>query len=99
MLTHKQLRTKALANAEVKAEYKKLVEEFYLLGEFLKARAVHDLTHEQVVTKISRVNMKSALLRSEKQASASRRPPKYLNLHRSGVSTGFRRGNLELPFA
>ena len=30
MLTHKQLRTKALANAEVKAEYEKLADEFFL---------------------------------------------------------------------
>ena len=51
MLTHKQLRTKALANAEEKAEYEKLAEEISLLDEFLKARAAHDLTHEQVVAK------------------------------------------------
>ena len=51
MLTHKQLRTKALANAEVKAEYDKLAGEYSLLNEFLKARAAHDLTHEQVVAK------------------------------------------------
>ena len=31
MLTHKQLRTKALARAEVKAEYEKLADEFSLL--------------------------------------------------------------------
>lgn len=36
MLTHKQLRTKALANAEVKAEYEKLADEFSLLDEFLR---------------------------------------------------------------
>ena len=51
MLTHKQLRTKALANTGVKAEYEKLAGEFSLLNEFLKARAAHDLTHEQVVAK------------------------------------------------
>jgi hypothetical protein len=60
MLTHKQLRTKALANAEVKAEYEKLAEEFSLLDEFLKARAAQGLTQAQVVTRICRVNMKSA---------------------------------------
>ena len=44
MLTHKQLRTKALARAEVKAEFEKLADEFSLLGEFLKARAAQGLT-------------------------------------------------------
>ena len=40
MLTHKQLRTKSLANAEVKAGYEKLADEFSLLDEFLKERTV-----------------------------------------------------------
>lgn len=39
MLTHKQLRTKALARIEVNAEFEKLADVFFLLGEFLKARA------------------------------------------------------------
>ena len=34
MLTHRQLRTKALANAEVKVECEKLADEFSLLDEF-----------------------------------------------------------------
>jgi hypothetical protein len=37
MLTHQQLRTKALADAPVKAEFDKLSEEFSQLDEFLKA--------------------------------------------------------------
>ena len=44
MLTHKQLRNKALANADVKAEFDKLADEFALLDEFLKARAAQGLT-------------------------------------------------------
>jgi transcriptional regulator with XRE-family HTH domain len=52
MLTHKQLRTKAMANAEVKAEYEKLANEFSLLDEFLKARAAQGLTQAQVAEKI-----------------------------------------------
>ena len=43
MLTHRQLRTKALANAGVKAEYEKLGDEFAVLNEFLKTRAAHGL--------------------------------------------------------
>ena len=52
MLTHKQLRTKALGNAEVKAEYDKLADEFAFLDEFLKARAAQGLTQAQVAEKI-----------------------------------------------
>ena len=52
MLTHKQLRTNALASAEVKAEYEKLANEYSLLDEFLKARAAQGLTQAQVTEKI-----------------------------------------------
>ena len=44
MLTHKQLRAKALADAAVKAEFDKLSDEFSLLDEFLKARSSQGLT-------------------------------------------------------
>jgi transcriptional regulator with XRE-family HTH domain len=63
MLTHKQLRTKALANAEVKAEYDKLAGEFSLLAEFLKARAAQGLTQAQVAEKIG--TTQSAVARME----------------------------------
>ena len=63
MLTHKQLRTKALANTEVKAEYEKLADEFSLLDEFLKARAAQGLTQAQVAEKIG--TTQSAVARME----------------------------------
>jgi transcriptional regulator with XRE-family HTH domain len=63
MLTHKQLRTKALANAEVKAEYEKLADEFSLLDEFLTARAAQGLTQAQVAEKIG--TTQSAVARME----------------------------------
>ena len=63
MLTHKQLRTKALANAEVKAEYEKLGDEFALLDEFLRARAAQGLTQAQVAEKIG--TTQSAVARME----------------------------------
>lgn len=63
MLTHKQLRTKALANAEVKAEYETLADEFSLLDEFLKARAAQGLTQAQVAEKIG--TTQSAVARME----------------------------------
>ena len=63
MLTHKQLRTKALANAEVAAEYENLADEFSLLDEFLKARAAQGLTQAQVAEKIG--TTQSAVARME----------------------------------
>jgi transcriptional regulator with XRE-family HTH domain len=63
MLMHKQLRTKALADAEVKAEYEKLADEFSLLDEFLKARAAQGLTQAQVAEKIG--TTQSAVARME----------------------------------
>lgn len=57
MLTHKQLRTKALANAGVKAEYKKLAGEFSLLDEFLKARAAHDDISTPAGTKCQKLSL------------------------------------------
>lgn len=63
MLTHKQLRTKAMANAVVKAEYEKLADEFFLLDEFLKARTAQGLTQAQVAEKIG--TTQSAVARME----------------------------------
>ncbi len=51
MLTHKQPRTKALGNAEVKVEFDQLADEFSLLEEFLKARAAQGLTHALAVSR------------------------------------------------
>jgi transcriptional regulator with XRE-family HTH domain len=63
MLTHKQLRTKALAHADVNAEYEKLADEFSLLDEFLKARAAQGSTQAQVAEKIG--TTQSAVARME----------------------------------
>ena len=63
MLTHKQMRAKALGNAEVKVEYQKLNDEFSLLDEFLNARASQGLTQAQVAEKIG--TTQSAVARME----------------------------------
>jgi len=63
MLTHKQLRTKALGNAEVKAEFEALSDEFALLDEFLRARAAQGLTQAQVAERIG--TTQSAVARME----------------------------------
>ena len=49
MLTHQQLRAKALRQSEVRAEFDKAGEEFALLDEFLRARRTErGLTQAQV---------------------------------------------------
>ena len=63
MLTHKQLRAKALGRAEVKAQFVELGEEYALLDEFLKARAEQGLTQAQVAEKIG--TTQSAVARME----------------------------------
>jgi transcriptional regulator with XRE-family HTH domain len=63
MLTHKQLRAKALANSEVMAEFEKQSQEFSLLDEFLKARAAEGLTQAEVAEKIG--TTQSAVARME----------------------------------
>lgn len=63
MLTHKQLRAKALGRAEVKAQFDELGDEYALLDEFLKARADQGLTQAQVAEKIG--TTQSAVARME----------------------------------
>ena len=63
MLTHKQLRAKALGSAEVKTEFDRQSDEFLLLDQFLKARAANGLTQAQVAEKIG--TTQSAVARME----------------------------------
>ncbi|HUR89752.1 MAG TPA: helix-turn-helix transcriptional regulator [Ramlibacter sp.] len=63
MLTHKQLREKALRRADVKAEFAKVGEEFALLDEFLKARTEQGLTQAEVAERIG--TTQSAVARME----------------------------------
>jgi hypothetical protein len=57
MLTHKQPRTQALANAAVKAEFDKLSDEFSLIDEFLQACTSQDMTQAQRAEKIRTPNL------------------------------------------
>jgi DNA-binding XRE family transcriptional regulator len=63
MLTHKQLRAKALGRADVKADFENVSDEYALLDEFLKARAAQGLTQAQVAEKIG--TTQSAVARME----------------------------------
>src|SRR4030043_2164403 len=63
MLTHKQLKERALARADVKAEYERLNEEFSFLDEFLKARSVAGITQAEIAKRIG--TTQSAIARLE----------------------------------
>ncbi len=52
MLTHKELKLKALSNSAVKAEYDSLSKEFALFDELLKARMSAGLTQAQVAERM-----------------------------------------------
>jgi ribosome-binding protein aMBF1 (putative translation factor) len=52
MLTYKELNTRALKRADVKAEYDRLDEEFQFLDEFFKARAAAGVTQTEVAQRI-----------------------------------------------
>ena len=84
MLTHKQLRTKALARAEVKAEFEKLADEFSLLDEFLKARAAQGLAQAQVAEKIG--TTRSAVVRIE--SGRGKHSPSLATLNQYGDALG-----------
>ena len=84
MLTHKQLRTKALASAEVKAEFEKLADKFALLDEFLKARAAQGLTQAQVAEKIG--TTQSAVARME--SGSGRHSPSLATLTKYADALG-----------
>ena len=84
MLTHKQLRAKALRRSDVKAEFEKAGEEFALLDEFLKARAERGLTQAQVAERIG--TTQSAVARLE--SGRGRHSPSLATLSRYAEALG-----------
>jgi transcriptional regulator with XRE-family HTH domain len=64
MLTHKELKARALQRADVKAEYDRLDEEFNFLDEFLKARAAAGVTQAEVAERIGTTQSAVARLES-----------------------------------
>ena len=66
MLTHKQLRKKALANPAVKAEFEGARAEYAVLDEFLKIRAEKGLTQNQIAERIGTTQSVIARLESGK---------------------------------
>ena len=66
MLTHKELKKKALERPEVKAEYDRLADDFELLDEFLKARTAAGITQEELAKRIGTTQSAIARLESGK---------------------------------
>jgi transcriptional regulator with XRE-family HTH domain len=63
MLTHKELKVRALERADVQSEYDRLDEEFRFLDEFLKARAAAGVTQAEIAERIG--TTQSAIARLE----------------------------------
>jgi transcriptional regulator with XRE-family HTH domain len=66
MLTHNELKTRALERSDVKAEYDRLDKEFQFLDEFLKARAAAGVTQAEVAERIGTTQSAIARLESGK---------------------------------
>jgi transcriptional regulator with XRE-family HTH domain len=64
MLTHKELKARALERADVKTEYDRLDEEFRFLDEFLKARTAAGVTQAEVAERIGTTQSAVARLES-----------------------------------
>lgn len=86
MLSHKELKARALARAEVKAEYDKLEEEFALLDEFLKARAAAGFTQAEVAERIG--TTQSAIARLE--SGSGKHSPSLSTLRKYAHALGCR---------
>jgi DNA-binding XRE family transcriptional regulator len=63
MLTHKELRAKALQDPAVKRQFDEIAPEYALLDEFLKARAAQGLTQAELAKRIG--TTQSAVARLE----------------------------------
>ena len=84
MLTHKQLRSRALGREDVKTRFDQLDEEYGLLDEFLKARSEQGLTQAQVAEKIG--TTQSAVARME--SGRGKHSPSLATLSRYAEALG-----------
>ena len=86
MLTHKELKARALERADVKAEYDRLDEEFAFLDEFLKARAAAGITQAEVAERIG--TTQSAIARLE--SGGGKHSPSLATLQKYAHALGCR---------
>ena len=86
MLTHKQLKSRALERADVKAEYDRFDEEFAFLDEFLKARAAAGITQAEIAKRIG--TTQSAIARLE--SGGGKHSPSLATLEKYAHALGCR---------
>jgi len=89
MLTHAELKAKALADPEVRAEYERLNrEEFALLDEMLAARREAGLTQAQVAERMG--TKAPAVARLENALASGRHSPSLDTLRKYAAALGKR---------
>jgi transcriptional regulator with XRE-family HTH domain len=86
MLTHKELKARALKRADVKAEYDQLDEEFAFLDEFLKARSTAGITQAEIAERIG--TTQSAIARLE--SGRGKHSPSLATLQKYALALGCR---------
>ena len=86
MLTHKELKVRALQRADVKGAYDQLNEEFSFLDEFLRARASAGITQAEIAERIGTTQSAIARLESGK----GKHSPSLVTLHKYAHALGCR---------
>lgn len=86
MLTHKELKSRALEREDVKAEYDSLEMEFAYLDEFLKARSSAGMSQAEVAEKMG--TTQSAVARLE--SGRGKHSPSLSTLRKYAHALGYR---------
>lgn len=86
MLTHQELKARALEQAEVKTEYERLDDEFAFMDVFLKARAAAGLTQAEAAERIG--TTQSAIARLE--SGSGKHSPSLATLQKYAHALGCR---------
>ena len=86
MLTHKELKSRALARCDVRAEFDKLEEEFAFLDEFLKARAAAGMSQAEIADRMG--TTQSAVARLE--SGRGKHSPSLATLRKYARALGYR---------
>jgi transcriptional regulator with XRE-family HTH domain len=86
MLTHKELKSRALERDDVRAEYDGLDDEFSFLDEFLKARAAAGMSQAEVAERMG--TTQSAVARME--SGRGKHSPSLATLRKYAHALGYR---------
>lgn len=86
MITHEELKKRALKDPDVRAEYESLHEEFAYLDEFLKARAKTGITQAEIAERMG--TTQSAIARLE--SGGGKHSPSISTLRKYAKALGYR---------